>query len=206
MVEGGSCRACAASSGTPGAATSSAGAATAATHVRVTRKTAKAGSPVPLLLGGGGLLSLLVLVLVYVFLWSGAGGVVSAPRVQIYFGDLAKLQLDVQQASRELLSVKAVLPDLDPGVVAPALEAAKVIENAAVEWQGRESPSTELAADHAALLAGLQGLSAAAVSLRAGLQSGNPSVLYQTMAAFELRQTEFSMAASRLMTKGASGS
>lgn len=115
---------------------------------------------------------------------------------------LAKLQLDVQQASRELVVVKAVLPDVEPGTAASAIVAANTIENAAAAWKERESPSDDLADDHAALVASLRQLAEAAGSIRTALQSGDTGLLYQTIAAFEARQAEFSLAASRLMEKG----
>ena len=205
MVENGSCRACADYEGVEPSATSGGGARGVVALHAPAREAAKSRSSLPLVLGGGGLLSLLVVVLVYAFLWSGTGGLVSTPRVQLYLSDLAKLQLDVQQVSRELVVVKAVLPGVEPSTAASAIVAANTIENAAAAWKERESPSGDLAGDHAALLASLRQLAEAAGSVRTALQSGDAGLLYKTIAAFEARQAEFSLAASRLMERGARG-
>jgi hypothetical protein len=214
MVEGGTCRAC----GGSGAAQSSDAAgysptagnswAPAAYHAAApvtagTHRSKGRGPSVPLILGGAGLLSLVALVAVYAFFWSGAGGAMPSPREQLYVADLAKVQLAVQQAGREFMFVQSAQADVMSGSVEPAVQAAYAVEQVAATWKDRESPSEAFAEDHARMVASLQEMAAAAVDVREGLQGGDPSRASDGASRFLKRQTEFTVAANTLFGRSA---
>jgi len=214
MVEGGTCRACgntgvglsgAAADDSPAAGNSWAPAAfhAAAPVAAGTRRSAGRGPSVPLILGGAGLLSLIALVAVYVFFWSGAGGAMPSPREQLYVADLAKVQLVVQEAGREFMVVQSSQPDVVSEYVAPAAQAALGVEQAAATWKDRDSPSDALANDHARLVASLQEMAAAAVDVREGLQGGDPGRASAGASRFLLRQSEFTVAVTALLGRSA---
>jgi len=214
MVEGGTCRAC----GGTGAAQSSGAAdyspdagaswAPAAYHAAApvtagTHRSKGRGPSVPLILGGAGLLSLVALVAVYAFFWSGAGGAMPSPREQLYVADLAKVQLVVQEAGREFMFVQSAQSDVMSDYVAPAVRAALGVEQAAATWKDRDSPSDAFANDHARLVASLQEMAAAAVDVREGLQGGDPGRASAGSSRFLLRQSEFTVAATALLGRSA---
>jgi hypothetical protein len=210
MVEGGACRACGTTGDAPSfwAAVDSSAAgnawAPAAFHAAApvaagTRRSTKGGPSVPLILGGAGLLSLIALVALYVFFWSGAGGAMPSPREQLYVADLVKVQLVVQEAGREFMVVQSSQTDVMSEYVAPAVQAALGVEQAAATWKDRESPSHAFAKEHAQVVASLQEMAAAAVDVREGLQGGDPGRASEGASRFLLRQSEFTVAATALL-------
>lgn len=216
MVEGGTCRACGGSGAGPsigaddhglGAGNSWAPAAyhAAAPVTAGTHRSKRGGPSVPLILGGAGLLSLVALVAVYAFFWSGAGGAVPSPREQVYIADLAKVQVAVQQAGQEFMVVQSTPSDVTSGSVEPAVQAAHAVEQAAAAWKDRESPSDGFAQEHAKLVASLQEMAAAAVDVREGLQGGDPGRASAGAARFLARQSEFTVAANILFERMAAG-
>lgn len=214
MVEGGTCRACAGSGVGPsigtadhgpgaGKSRSSAGHHAAAPVTAGTHRSKRGAPSVPLILGGAGLVGLVVLVAVYAFFWSGAGGAVPSPREQIYVADLAKAQVTVQQAGQEFMFVQSAQSDVMSGSVDAAVQAAYAVEKAASEWKDRESPSEGFAPEHARVVASLQQMAAAAVDVREGLQSGDSGRASGGASRFLVGQSEFTAAATALFERTA---
>jgi len=158
---------------------------------------------VPLILGGAGLLSLIALVVVYAFFWSGAGGATPSPREQIYVADLAKAQIAIQQAGREFMFVQNSPADVVSGSAESAVQAASAVEQVAAAWKDRESPSDGFAQEHTRVTASLQELAAAAVEVREGLQGGDAGRASDGAARFLAHQSEFTAAANTLFERTA---
>lgn len=150
-------------------------------------------------------MGLVVLVAVYAFFWSGAGGAVPSPREQIYVADLAKAQVTVQQAGQEFMFVQSAQSDVMSGSVDAAVQAANAVEKAAAEWKDRESPSEGFAQGHARVVASLQEMAAAAVDVREGLQSGDSGRASGGASRFLVGQSEFTVAATALFERTAGG-
>lgn len=214
MVAGGTCRACGGSGAEQSVGAADRGPTTGnawavATYHAAAPVTAAPGRSrgrvpsMPLILGGAGLLSLIALVAVYVFVWSGAGGALPSPREQLYVADLAKVQLAVQQAGREFMVVQSAQPDVMSGYIESAVQAARAVEQAAAEWKDRASPSDGFAEEHTRLVASLQEMAAAAVEVREGLQGGDPGRASGAAARFLQRQAEFTIAANTLSARAA---